>query len=230
MLTLKIYLDAETLPPEMNEQQLEDFKANIKAPANYKDEAKIEKWLEDNLEKKYRDLAKTSSTAHVATLAYGLNNKAIECAYTEDRNEKLILETFYSDIVAAIEYELDGEGGYDDSNHEILWVGYNCRKFDLDLLWKRAKVHGLNNLADLIPRSRFDKSVIDLMEVFQGPNTMDFVSQDKVCKYFGIEGKPDGIDGSKVYDFWMAGEYERIAEYNIDDVEKVKQLYQIMVG
>ena len=72
--------------------------------------------------------------------------------------------------------------------------------------------------------------IIDLKEIFNGPNIHEFTSQDYVCKYFGIKGKPDDIDGSQVYDYWHKGEQAKVAEYNMDDVEKVIQLYDIMVG
>lgn len=229
MLPIKIFLDAETLPPAMTDEQLEDFKSKLKCPKTLKDPVKIEKWYEDNRDKKYRDLAKTSSTAHIATLAYAFNDKEIDCVYDEDRNEKLLLETFYNDIRNEIDSQL-GEGSVDEANYTIKWIGYNLRKFDLDLIWKRSKYHGLNELASLIPRDRFSKDVIDIMEIFQGPNFHDYVSQDTVCKYFNIEGKPGDIDGSKVYDFWMDGKYDEVALYNMDDVKKVRALYKVMVG
>lgn len=53
----------------------------------------------------------------------------------------------------------------------------------------------------------------------------DRISQDALCQALGIEGKPDGIDGSKVWDFFKEGRIEEIKAYNIDDVLKVRKIY-----
>lgn len=225
MITIYIYLDAETLPPNYNDEQLSEFKKNLSAPGTYKDPAKIEKWKEDNWEQKFRDLAKKSNTANVATLAYGFDDEEIGCAYSEDRDEISVLKAFYEDLRDYIDEKLV-DASVDEVNYNIKWVGYNIRKFDMDLLWKRAIYYGFYELSKIIPRDRFSKDIIDIMEIWQGSNTMDMIKQDYVCKYLGIEGKPDDIDGSKVYDFWMDGKYDKIAEYNIDDVKKVKEMYK----
>jgi hypothetical protein len=230
MLTIKIYLDLETLPPEMTDEELQVFKDGLSAPGTMKKPEKIEEWLEANWEKKYRDLAKKSSSAHIATFAYAFTDRNINCIFDPDRDEKGILEAFYEDLNSYIEKELE-EGNVDEANYSIKWIGYNNRSYDMDLLWKRAKFYKLEKLAALIPRdNKWSKDIIDLKEVFNGVNTHEFTSQDYVCKYFGIQGKPDDIDGSQVYDYWMRGEYQKIADYNVDDVEKVIALYDIMVG
>ena len=56
-----------------------------------------------------------------------------------------------------------------------------------------------------------------------GPNGR--IKQDTLCKTLGIEGKPGDIDGSKVWDFIKAGDGARVVEYNIDDVEKCRRVY-----
>jgi DNA polymerase elongation subunit (family B) len=230
MITIRIFLDAETLPPEFSEEQMTEFTKNLSPPANFKDPVKIEKWLADNSVTKYRDLAKKSSSATVATLAYVFNNdEDIIGIFSEERDEKALLEAFYEDVMDQIPYD-DAEDLC--ANYRLVFIGYNLRKFDLDLLWKRAVYFGLYDLAKLIPRERFSKNVIDIMEIFQGPNIHDYVSQDTVCKYFGLQGKPDDIDGSQVFDYWHNVENgkEKVMEYNKDDVDKVRQLYNIMVS
>jgi len=51
------------------------------------------------------------------------------------------------------------------------------------------------------------------------------ISQDSLCAALGIEGKPDDIDGSKVWDFYKAGKIEQIAQYNANDVLTVRKIY-----
>lgn len=227
MVELYVYLDLETLPPEMNDEELKKFNDNLSPPKTLKDPVKIENWYTENVEKKYRDLAKSSSTANVATLGYAFNENNAVCLYDEKRDEKSLLEAFYEDIINEINNQ-HVDGDINSLNYTIKFVGFNCRKFDLDLLWKRAKFHGLHDLAKLIPRDKWDKNVIDIMEVFLGSNYHEYISQNAVCEYFKIEQKPNGIDGSKVYDYWMAGRYEEISQYNIYDVETVRKLFKIL--
>ena len=47
-----------------------------------------------------------------------------------------------------------------------------------------------------------------------------------MCKALGIPGKPDDIDGSKVWDFVERGDYERVMQYNILDVDESRQVYK----
>ena len=98
----------------------------------------------------------------------------------------------------------------------------------MDLLWKRAMFHGLYDLCKLIPRERYTKNIFDIMEIWSPFEFNKMIKQDNLCKFFNIEGKPDDIDGSMIYDVWHAGEYDRIMEYNADDVEKVRKLYKII--
>ena len=51
----------------------------------------------------------------------------------------------------------------------------------------------------------------------------DSIGLDELCKILGIEGNGD-MDGSKVYDMWLAGEHEKIGEYCSQDVEKVRAI------
>ena len=229
MIIIKVYLDLETLPPELTDEEMQAFKEELQPPKTIKNPEKIEAWIEDNWQKKYRDMAKKSHSATIASFGYAFTDRNVECLYDPERNEKGILENFYSELVSEIDSQL-GEANVEESNYSIKWIGFNNRTFDMDLLWKRAKFYRLDKLANLIPRDRFSKDIIDLKEIFNGPNIHEFTSQGYVCKYFGIKGKPDDIDGSQVYDYWHKGEQAKVAEYNMDDVEKVIQLYDIMVG
>ena len=52
------------------------------------------------------------------------------------------------------------------------------------------------------------------------------ISQDNLAKALGIPGKPDDIDGSKVWDFVKAGKVDRVAEYNTYDVATVVEIHR----
>jgi hypothetical protein len=50
---------------------------------------------------------------------------------------------------------------------------------------------------------------------------------DKVLKFFGMEGKGE-IEGSNVYDHFLAGKYQEIADYCKKDVEDVRRLHKLL--
>ena len=55
------------------------------------------------------------------------------------------------------------------------------------------------------------------------------VSLDRLAKALGLESsKGQGIDGSRVYDYFCAGCHEEIAAYCMRDVELVRAIYRRM--
>ena len=45
-----------------------------------------------------------------------------------------------------------------------------------------------------------------------------------MCRALGSPGK-DGFDGSQIAGAWAAGEFDKIAEYCRDDVDRVKAIH-----
>tara|TARA_B100000700_G_scaffold267699_1_gene307823 strand:- start:91045 stop:91776 length:732 start_codon:yes stop_codon:yes gene_type:complete len=243
MLKLTIYLDAETLPPLYNNEQLETFKQNLKVDGRIKKEEAIQKWIEENWEEKFRKLGTDTSKADLATLAFSINKEKVRCFINEESdgkrfNEDLInafYEAIREKVIEMSDFDISELSDEEKDNDEFMkfvdikWCGFNIRKFDLDLLWKHAIKAKNRKLQRLIPRGRFDNNVIDLMEVYNGPE-IKYTSQQEVCDFLGIKGKPDDIDGSQVFDYWIADRKEEIAEYNIFDVEKVIEMEELLLG
>lgn len=239
MFKVDIHIDAETLPPVFNDRDFIIFKNNLKIPGNIKKPETMEKWIEENWEEQYRSLATNTSKASFATLAWNFtrDKSKTTCLINTERNDKAIVETFYKhlkehviELSKADGVELSEDDLKDDKFMDyvvINWFGTNIRTFDLDLLWKQCMKHRLYNFARLIPRKKFDDRVIDYVEIYNGPAPHKYISQKEICELFGIQGKPDDIDGSQVYDYWMRGEYEKVAEYNIYDVDRVIDLRKL---
>ncbi len=243
MLKLKVYFDAETLPPLYDNEGLEKFKQTIKVDGRIKKEEAKQKWIEENWEEQFRKLAVNTNKADFATFAFSLNKEKTRCFINEEKDGK----RFNEDIVNALydsirekvielsDFDISSLSEEERNNDEFMkfvdikWCGFNIRKFDLDLLWKHAVKAKHRKLQRLIPRGRFDNNVIDLMEVFNGPE-IKYTSQQEVCDFLGIKGKPDEIDGSQVFDFWIQGRKDEIAEYNIFDVEKVIEMEELLLG
>jgi|DEB0MinimDraft_10_1074344.scaffolds.fasta_scaffold06904_5 hypothetical protein len=102
------------------------------------------------------------------------------------------------------------------------FVGHNVT-FDLSFLYKRLVINGIKRSYHLPFNGWHDKDYFDTMVAWAGKGNR--ISQDALCKALGIEGKPDDIDGSKVYDYAKADRYSEILEYNIDDVKKCGLIY-----
>lgn len=226
------FIDIETIPPG----ELEEFELTKSPPKTIKKEEKIQEWIEENREKQFRDQAKNPKLAEVICLCFSLEDKdnfdidsPNMIAFYGD-NEKDVLISFENYLKEnLIEFFEEGDD-VREIQSDLEWVGYNIRKYDLEVLWLKAIKYELYFLAKLISRKRFDNSVFDLMEQLQGPNTMDFISYDKAMKLLGLGSKTEGMDGSKVYDSYLAGELEsKIVPYCVDDVLGNRKIYAKMI-
>ncbi len=116
-------------------------------------------------------------------------------------------------------------------------VSWNGSSFDLPVLHYRALVHGIpgccywdvgdvnrdfkfNNYL-----SRFHTRHTDLMDVLAGYVNRAWAPLDEVAVLCGLPGKL-GMDGSKVYGAWKAGEIEAIRNYCETDVANTYALFQ----
>lgn len=103
------------------------------------------------------------------------------------------------------------------------FIGHNI-PFDLKFLFRRAVILGIKPPFELPFNGYHGKDYYDNMYAWCGRG--DRISQDNLCKALGLEGKPDGIDGSKVWDEVKAGNIDKVVEYNRDDVRAVREVYK----
>lgn len=105
-------------------------------------------------------------------------------------------------------------------------IGHYVANFDIRFIWQRAMVLGVP-MPHWFPRNPkpWGNEVFDTMTAWCGAK--DSISLDNLCKALGIPGK-NGIDGSMVAGMWARGEYDAIAEYCRDDVERVRNVHRKM--
>lgn len=224
---MKLYFDAETIP-DQREGAFETYLDKVKPPANYKKQESIDKWMADNAEAAAAELyAKTSfSGLHGELCAIGFkvdDNPAVSLVRGEDfETEREMIGAFFTDVKACAR---SGEGNY----QHIEWIGHNVIDFDLRFLKQRTLINRIpHDERPWIPAdARHSKGVFDTMREWAG--WKGTVSQDALCEAFGLPTKP-GMTGADVWPAYQAGEYERIREYNLYDVETVYALHQIMTG
>lgn len=168
--------------------------------------------LDLKAEQKYRERALHSMDAAILCLGYAFDDKD-PVVITGD--EEHIINTFESILT-----------GFGDKRYALTFVGHNIKDFDLKFIYHRAVKYGVKNLVGHF-RFMTRENIFDTMERWGFMSYRDWASQDNVLKYLGL-GKKGEIDGSKVYDFYKAGELQIIYDYCKKDVEDVRRIYNTM--
>lgn len=171
--------DVETT--SLPEDAIEKVKPTFKAPRHYKDPAKIESAIAE-AEAAWREKAALDAkTAQV--LAIGLLCDNEPCILLG--REASMLEGFWQ------AWAEDGR-----------MVGFNCKHFDLPMLWQRSVILGVKTPSDLLCGRYFNSRVVDLQEVWTlyGRNT-EGQSLDSICRAMGLPGKTgNGADFGKLFE------------------------------
>ena len=210
-----IYLDIETIPNQSPEYRAE-VRKSIKAPAQYKKQDSIDKWIAENGDAATDEaVAKTSfdpAHGHICTIGFALGDDKAEFYHADQLDrERAIIAGFFGELP---------DMGVNQ------FVGHYISGFDLPFILRRAIVLG----AKLPPSVAFprqpkpwDDCVFDTMVAWAGPR--DRISQDNLCKALGLQCKGD-FDGSMVAKAWADGEHQTIADYCKRDVETVREIHK----
>lgn len=238
---MNIYFDIETIPlqdPALiaefiaeHKAKLPDLLAAVKAPGNYRDEAKIADFIANERIKiaaghgaEFDDwYAKTSfdgGLGQVCCIGFAIDDEPAQ-TYTVNANnvsdERGALEAFFCHLTDA---------------HKVtdrpVFIGHNSNGFDIPFIWKRCIVLGVKPPI-WFPRDPkpWGDSTFDTMIAWTGPGARAGGSMERICKILGIPGK-QGMDGSQVWPFFQAGRIAEIAAYCAADVERTRIMYQRM--
>lgn len=212
----QITIDIETIPgPVM--PSIEELME--KAPASYKKPESIRAWAEENQMEQYRKQALDSMQGEILAVGWAYNGDKPTCHIRVDGMSEYDLLNVATEYIVPTAKMQRGLAP--------TWVGHNVKNFDLPWLWRKCIKYGLYDLARVIPRGRYPKDVEDTMEMW-ATDYKDHVSLSKIAAFLGIDGKTNGLDGSMVYDAWCAGEYDRITEYCVGDVELTREIHAKM--
>lgn len=112
------------------------------------------------------------------------------------------------------------------------FITYSGRTFDIPYIMLRSAIHGVQPKKDLM-RGRYlyqqspNAIHIDLYDQMAFYGAMRIGGLHLACRAFGVETPKDGaIDGAKVAEYYRAGKYQEIAEYNARDLVSTNQLYK----
>ena len=226
-LTMNIFLDIETIPAQPENEAKAIIAESIQAPATMSKPETIQQWHEGSgkyagvkeaaIEKTYRDTSLDGAKGQICSIAFASDESGVISVCTSDNSEKGVIENAFNGIISLLSLN------YGDAVKSTYFIGHYVAGFDLKFLFHRCVILGIKPPFKLPFDGRHGKDFYCTRSAWAGYR--DHIKQDNLCKALGIEGKPSDIDGSKVWDFVKAGNIDRVAEYNRDDVEKVRAIY-----
>ena len=104
-------------------------------------------------------------------------------------------------------------------------IGHNV-SWDIRFLWQRFAVNDIPApqwLRAAITAKPWDLSDTMLM---WNPDREKRISLDKLCRILGIPSSKGKMDGSMVYEYFLAGKLEEIAAYCAGDVAATREVYR----
>ena len=226
---MNIFIDIETIPqqPEMEIKAI--IAKTIKAPGSMSKPETIEQWhkgegkyagiKEKAIENQYRKTSFDGAKGEIISIAWAVEDREVKNLYRgldDDISsyEGLMLSAFFN----SLNVDLD--------KRKPFFIGHYISEFDLKFLFQRSVINSIDPGIDLMQWAKHGTMLYDTMSAWAGYGNK--ISQDNLCKALGIEGKPDDIDGSKVWDFVKSGDVKKVSAYNKDDVEKIREIYKRM--
>lgn len=213
-----IFFDIETIPSQLP-GILDEFKAAVTAPAQYKKADSIAEWLRENrdaeAERQWLNTSFDGGLGQICVIGVALGDDDPVSFAVSDLStaaERQVLSDFFGVVALA------GAGSR--------VIGHNVIGFDLRFVWQRAMVLGVKPPFNFPrdPRPWGDQA-FDTMTAWSG--VKDRISMDRLCRIFGIDGKGD-MDGSKVWPLVRDGRIADVAEYCRGDVLRTRALFKRM--
>jgi len=201
----KIVLDIETLPASGKDvAMIKEFYEEMKTK---KKERKSGPLID--FETFLRNTSFQGEFGRIFCIGYALNDEPTESL---DGDEKEVLRGFW-----------------DIAKDCSLFIGHNIMDFDLRFIYKRSIIQGVQPSRNLSFARYRSEPIFDTMREWEKWGAQG-VSLHKLSLALGISSpKEEGIDGSKVYDYFLAGKGDEIIEYCKRDVEATREVYKRMV-
>jgi hypothetical protein len=202
-VSMKIYLDCETLPPDKNDPLVSERVAQLS-------------------EEEYRKLALNSQWCRLLCIGLIVENDNGEIIHRgvlgRNRNtmqfhldERRLLRSFWN-LLKGFDVRKD------------LLIGFNLLDYDLVIILQHSILKKVKPTFD-ISFARFrSRPVFDVMWEFQVWRHR--ISLDELAKVMGVQSsKQNGVDGSKVYDLFLEGHHQEICDYCLADCDLTRLLY-----
>jgi Predicted 3'-5' exonuclease related to the exonuclease domain of PolB len=187
-------LDLETVPSP----RAADLIPEPKAPANYKDEAKIAAYKAEAVEAILGKAALEPDLCEIVCLGVWSESRGLEVLTRETHSEAFLL-------------------GFAESYlRDKIIIGYNLLNFDLPVLYRRAQILGVPMREPNLDRYRTPH--IDLLERLSFRGRLTMRGQAFYRKVFDLPTYPDPIEGKEVYKAVAEGRWADVAAHCGADV------------
>ncbi|MCP5003297.1 MAG: ribonuclease H [Planctomycetes bacterium] len=222
-----IFFDIETIPEQLEIDAKARIAETIQPPKQMTTLKTINEWRNGEgkyegvrdraIEHAYRETSFNAAKGQICSISWAYEDEEpYISAFEGVTNEFYVISKFF----AHLSDRLKAASGVIKDPY---FVGHDVQRFDLTFLHQRCVVNRIKPPFKIPYTGRHGIDLYDTKIGWAGYKST--ISQDNLCKALGMQGKPDDIDGSKVWDFVKAGNIERVAEYNRDDVEKVREIY-----
>ncbi len=218
-----ITLDIETLPTE-DAEVIASITESITPPGNISKAETIATW---NLDKKPEAVKqatlKTSfdgTYGRILCIGWALDNASPSHLIGE---EATVLGGFMDALLPVMPQSR--------LEQSAIFCGHNLSGFDLRFLWQRCVINKIVMPATLLTACRaktWDKAIADTMLMWN-PERERRISLDRLCKALGVPTSKGDMDGSKVYETYLAGDLDKIAAYCEEDVIATRECYRRMM-
>jgi hypothetical protein len=221
-----LFIDIQTIPCQ-NQALIGQLAKSVKPPANYSQADSIAKWYQDNLkkevEKKYRQTALDGLLGEIFSIAWAVDDGEVQAFWRDEQSsESGLLENFMQELAGL-------EDGLGNRRFIRRWVGHFISGFDLRFIWQRCVINRVRPTVCIPLDARaWDDRVFDTKFVWSGGAAYSGqAGLDALAQGFGLQLAGAG-NGNPVYEHWLAGRYDDIAEYNRRSLSQVRDLYRRM--
>ena len=207
-----LYLDLETIPTQREDAKRRVME-NVKAPKNYKDEAKIAEYKKEHADDAWRQTALSGDYGEIVVACYAIGDGELRTYVRDTIDEPTLLETLY----AAIKH--------DCGRQYPTIVGHNLA-FDLRFLHHRSIVFGVRPPFHLpYNTAPWQSAYVDTMYEWCGAKGS--IKLTELCNVLDVDvGHDDTIDGSMVWDTWNSGDHDTVMSHCIADVKRVREVHK----
>lgn len=196
----KLFLDIETLPASGEQIAIvKDLFEDYKKKNGKKNG-------ETSFDNFFRSTSFSGEFGRIFCIGYAVDDQPVECLFG---GEKEMLEKFWQ-----------------IAKDTSLFIGHNVMDFDFRFIYKRSIILGVRPTQDLSFARYRSSPIFDTMKEWEKWGAVG-TSLHKLALALGLESsKSAGIDGSQVYDFFLAGKTEEICDYCKRDVEVTRKIYK----
>lgn len=206
-----LIIDIETIP----NKNMEKYLPEIKAPSNYKDDIKIQQYIQKNQLEQIPKMALDIDFAQIRAIGIWENDNPCANIYDLEALEKEKLEWFW-----------------ENAKYKTL-VGYNIISFDLPIILRRSLALGIVPTS-LLRINKYSNDIIDLMnEFYHGGYITNIQGKKpftrglkKVCEMYEINNPLPDWDGSMVSEM----NNKDLCIYLENDLRMTYELFKKMQG